>query len=102
MSETELKCCPFCGSKAKIAAFDWGYSVKEYWVGCSCGCEKKKFHSKEEAVENWNTRKPMDNIEAELEKEKAKSIYDSDSAIDVKSAYSKAIDIVRKGGGVNG
>ena len=99
MSETKLKPCPFCGGEAKIATHDWGYSVKDYLVYCSCGCELKKFMSKEDAINDWNTRKPMDNIVAELEKEREKSIYDSDSVIDVKSAYSKAIDIVKKGRG---
>jgi len=102
MSKTELKPCPFCGGEAKIATYDWGYSVKEYWVYCSCGCETKKFHSKEEAVENWNTRKPMDNIVAELEELKADEYYkavegDRDAGVR-NNAYVNAIDIVKRGG----
>lgn len=49
-------------------------------------------------VDAQPTAYDVEKVVAELEKEKAKSIYDSDSVIDVKSAYSKAIDIVRKGG----
>lgn len=52
----ELKPCPFCGGEAKIATCDWGYSVKEYWVYCSCGCKTNNCHSKEEAIEAWNRR----------------------------------------------
>lgn len=40
----------------------------------------------------------VEKVVEELEGEKSKSIYDYDSVIDVKSAYSKAIDIVREGG----
>ena len=62
MNEVELKSCPFCGGKAELLTYDWGYSVREYWVYCGCGCELKKKHSKEEAIEDWNTRKPMEQI----------------------------------------
>lgn len=72
MSNTELKPCPFCGGEAKIATCDWGYAMKEYWAYCSCGCETKKFYSKERVIEKWNTRKPMDNIVEELEEAKEK------------------------------
>ena len=65
---SELKCCPFCGEKPKIATCDWGYSVKEYWCYCSsCGCETQKYHSKEDAIEQWNTRTTMANIVEKLE-----------------------------------
>lgn len=49
-------------------------------------------------LQDIDTAYDIEKVVAELEKEKAKSIYDSDSVIDVKSAYRKAIDIVRKGG----
>lgn len=49
-------------------------------------------------IENLPKAYDVGKVVAELEKEKAKSIYDSDGVIDVKSAYSKAIDIVKAGG----
>lgn len=52
----------------------------------------------ETLIDDTPTAYEVEKVVAELEKEKAKSIYDSDSVIDVKSAYSKAIDILRKGG----
>lgn len=54
------------------------------------------FVSKESAIDTWNTRTPMANIVEKLECEKSKSIYDSDSAISVKDAYAKAINIVKQ------
>lgn len=70
---SELKCCPFCGGDAKIATYDWGYSVKEYWIYCNpCDCASGRYHSKEEAISAWNTRKPMANIVEKLEKESKK------------------------------
>ncbi len=57
MSNTELKPCPFCGGEAKIATYDWGYSVKEYWCYCSfCDCSSSRYHSKEEAINAWDMR----------------------------------------------
>lgn len=57
MSNTELNPCS-CGGEPKIATFDWGYSVREYWCYCSsCERETKSHHSKEEAINDWNGRK---------------------------------------------
>ena len=90
---SELKCCPFCGEKPKIATCDWGYSVKEYWCYCSsCGCETKKYHSKEDAIEQWNTRTPMDNIVEKLEEEKS----DCGERTGYFKGIEKAINIVKQ------
>lgn len=103
MSETKLKPCPFCGGEAKIATHDWGYSVKDYLVYCSCGCELKKFMSKEDAINDWNTRKPMDNIVAELQKsaDRNEAFYKAnlnDNAQGRMFAYLDSIEIVESGG----
>ena len=72
---SELKCCPFCGGEAKIATYDWGYSVKEYWIYCNpCDCASGRYHSKEEAINAWNTRTPMANIVEKLEEEKERTV----------------------------
>ena len=59
---------------------------------------KKKFNLIMTAFDDMPTAYDVEKVVEELEGEKSKSIYDYDSVIDVKSAYSKAIDIVRKGG----
>ena len=99
MSELKLLPCPFCGEKPKMAIYDWGYSVKEYWCYCSsCGCETQKYHSKEDAIAQWNERKPMSNIVEKLEEEKGKVVidgkemYQEDYFIDI----DKAINIVKQ------
>ena len=76
---SELKCCPFCGGEAIIEEEDvrdiHGYVIgKRYALQCdgvpncsiyprTCGTVKK-----EDAINLWNTRKPMDNIVEKLEK----------------------------------
>lgn len=91
---SELKCCPFCGGEAEML----NYSPTEWLVHCiECdGMVEKWRKTKQEAIEQWNCRTPMANIVEQLECEKSKSIYDSDSAIDVKGAYTKAINIVKQ------
>ena len=76
MSELELLPCPFCGGEAKIATYDWGHSVKEYWIYCNpCDCASGRCHSKEGAINAWNTRTPMANILKKLEELPYKTNY---------------------------
>ena len=51
---SELKSCPFCGGhKLKIGQDE----CKDYYVVCSgCLSSSNYYHSKELAVEAWNTR----------------------------------------------
>jgi hypothetical protein len=95
---SELKCCPFCGGEAELMIFNSEYGTVT--VGCTnedCDITMgKAFFTDEEAIRHWNRRKPMTNIVEKLEREKSKSIYDSDSVIDVKGAYTKAINIVKQ------
>ena len=105
---SELKCCPFCGGEAKISSYDWGYSVKEYWIYCNpCDCASGRYHSKEEAINAWNTRTPMANIVEKLEEEKEKTqdemeecIFKGlpyhDSTEDKVIGITKAINIVKQ------
>ena len=66
----ELKCCPFCGGEARLCSFHSQTieTYEEYWVKCKNDCcQTKNFRLKEKAIEQWNTRKPIDRIVAELE-----------------------------------
>lgn len=56
MKKDKLNPC-LCGAVPKIAMHDWGYSVKEYWIYCTCGFETRKSHSKDKLTEIWNRRK---------------------------------------------
>ena len=69
MSEIKLLPCPFCGGKAKV--IENNYYTDIHSVMCkNCFSESDRYHTQEEAIKQWNTRKPMERIVAELEKEK--------------------------------
>lgn len=110
MNNTELKPCPFCGGEAIKSAFSWGNIHDEYTIQCTvCGARTTVLKS-EEATERWNTRKPMDNIVAELEKglenlEYNKKLFENNQAergvlmcVSEITAFKIAIDIAKRGG----
>lgn len=67
MSEVKLKSCPFCCGKAKI--IENNYHIDTYSVMCkNCFSETDRYHKQEEAITQWNTRKPIEKIVRELEK----------------------------------
>ena len=86
--------CPFCGGEAVIQG------VRDralcFALCVDCRMRTPSFQDLETAIRAWNTRTPMDNIVEKLEREKSKSIYDSDGAISVKDAYAKSINIVKQ------
>ena len=60
MTETNLKRCPFCSGKAKIAEGEI-----EFWAYCPhCGAQTESCETEQEAVKAWNTR----TIEEDLDK----------------------------------
>lgn len=110
MSDTKLKPCPFCGGEAEAKKEIGGSCWKVKCKQCSCEVGRYWFHNKNHAIIAWNTRKPMDNIVAELEEEKDYSYADMD---EYASRYelnlddcddwfykglARAIDIVKAGG----
>ena len=97
MSEIKLLPCPFCGGEAKLYS-GIGYAVvgckKEDCQGSAC-CYK--YNSKKEAIEQWNTRKPMERIIERLEEERK---YSYENFKDEERAWRKglrtAIKIVKE------
>ena len=72
MSEIKLLPCPFCGGEAKVES-----TLKDrYRVICKryreCGATQLYANSKEEAIESWNTRKPMERIIERIENARQK------------------------------
>ncbi len=75
MSEIKLKPCPFCGGEAIIYEND---EDDEYMIGCKNCCAAEpmtEWASKENAIAQWNTRKPVERVLGRLEEEKEK--YDT-------------------------
>ena len=73
--QKKLKICPFCGGEAEMVVAHHVFE-KPYVVICkneNCRASKGNFSkTKEEAIETWNTRKPMQNIVERLEEEQEK------------------------------
>ena len=60
MSETKLKPCPFCGGEATIYKSKIGFGVMcKYTPFC---CTMVGYKTKEEAINAWNNRKPVDDV----------------------------------------
>ena len=99
---SELKCCPFCGGKAEML----NYSPTEWLVHCiECdGMVENWRKTKQEAIEQWNTRTPMDNIVENIEKHLEEDSHNEYSSYyrgnyQMISAYD-AINIVKQEMGV--
>lgn len=100
MSETKLKPCPFCGGEAKALRNIHNY----YIVKCSkCSISTLQRGKKAEAINAWNTRKPIDRILERLEEKylEAKKNFVEESLLEggrylaQGSAYQTAINIVK-------
>lgn len=96
MSETNLKPCPFCGGKARTQENN---HYKDIWsVMCkNCFTESDRYHTEENAIEAWNTRKPMERIVEKLEDTADKAIMKPDGEYRI-IELDKAIEIVEQGG----
>lgn len=103
MSNITLKPCPFCGGEVNEGCYPTDYPTSHCraYVECSkCGLminEDGRVSDAdrllEEAIKKWNTRKPMERIVEQLEKEKVNIVNESDSY-----TLDRAIEIVQKGG----
>lgn len=88
--------CPFCGGEVKMIAEQVDARTVAYNFVCQnldCGSNTYfDYCDREEAIEQWNTRKPMERIVEQLE------VLHELVNDNQKLAVSQATDIVRKGG----
>ena len=92
----KLLCCPFCGGEAELFQH---YPYMRRRVVSSVCCKSCRANSgtwgrKDKAIEAWNTRKPMEAVVAELEKEKG-TYFDGLPCEGTMIKINKAISIVR-------
>lgn len=102
----KLKRCPFCGGEAFVAG-------SGHWIACKdCLAESDFYDYEYEAIEAWNTRKPMERIVEHLEEELkladeekrrcvAENMLQFDSAKGYANGIYNAIEIVKEEGGLN-
>ena len=95
---SELKCCPFCGGKATLKRdqkddfVEW--SVGCYNRGCVCSAHTYCYDNKDDAIRDWNTRTPIDNIVEKLEENSFDMSLENP---DCKAIWTdKAINIVKQ------
>ena len=112
----KLKKCPFCGGKGELWNNKLTYRL--YGVICEeCDCMTPYFTTREEAIEAWNRRKPLEDIVEQLEQLQdierltgrgyCPEIDEEDSDRSCLTselgcgycAFEKAIEIVKSGGG---
>ena len=91
----KLKSCPFCGGEADT---EWHHG---YWgVRCNNCYAEVTADGMNDAINLWNTRKPMDRIVEQLEEE-AKRWYESgkefkdEKELGVAGGFRYAIEIVK-------
>lgn len=76
MSETKLKPCPFCGGEVEMSSEKVDAIREVYNFHCD-NCDMVTFYDfpndREKTIKTWNTRKPIDDILAELSERKVQS-----------------------------
>jgi Lar family restriction alleviation protein len=95
MSKIKLLPCPFCGSD-DVGFWNTEDRVYPFQIRCLIyfnGTNEEQ--TKEEAIESWNTRKPMERIAEQIEFLEHRTI-DGVPYIDMNDA----IDIVKEVGGI--
>lgn len=101
MSEIKLLPCPFCGGEAILrghCVFENAWMVECQNKECKC---KTEFAPKEEAIEIWNTRKPMQEILERLKSLYLVNPYPNEFSNGRDYANNRAIEIVKEVGGMN-
>ena len=119
MSEIKLLPCPICNGEVKIALFGCGgeewYSITRFddeEGSCQCRLfmESEKFFAeddesakekhKQDLINRWNTRKPMERIIERLEVKKRRDGTESDREWGKYIGYVDSIKIVKEEGGI--
>lgn len=100
--------CPLCGGEAitesRFVSYEGVVTIRHDVICNGCGCKIENFQSKEQAINRWNRREPMDKIVEQLEENL--QIVTGNYAIERSvyycgkmDAYTRAIGIA-KGGAV--
>ena len=88
----ELRRCPFCGGEGELWNNKLTYRL--YGVICEeCDCMTPYFTTREEAIEAWNRRKPLEDIVEQLEES-----YSCDVGTLQMISLDTAIEIVKTAG----
>ena len=104
MSEIKLLPCPFCGGEVEMAV-DSVDAYSNAYTFCCDNCymyTAYQFSNEKEAIEYWNTRKPMERILTRLEeceKDCRQYKYMTDFQAQA-NAYLKAQEIIKEEGGI--
>ncbi len=100
----KLLSCPFCGGEAHVYRSE-SKILGETFYAIDCDSNECIVHTmvadystEKEAIEHWNTRKPMERIVERLEEVVAKRIAWIGMPDSYCDAIDKAIDIVKAGG----
>lgn len=98
--------CPFCGYHGTLHSIDMCNTV--YAVCMKCGSRTLDFKHVEEAIEKWNTRKPMQEIVERLEEVGKLEIKTHSGRCNGKTlthgyihGIQNAINLVKEVGGMN-
>ncbi len=97
MREVKLRNCPCCGGKANLRIYEDFtidfHSVYKYYVQCNeCEMQSSMTANMDKAINEWNARKPMDDIVERLEE-----FYD-ENEFEINSGFIETcIDIVKGG-----
>lgn len=98
MSEIKLLPCPFCGEEAKLSKSGSYAVVSCLNSSCNGNACCYKYDSPQEAIEHWNTRKPMERI---IERLAEASFKDSSEVYNFWILdRDDAIEIVKEEGGI--
>ena len=93
MSEIKLLPCTHCEDGKAVFHVN-ELTDKYHVVCCDCGCRTADFKNPEEAINQWNTRKPMERILTRLEE------LNYPYSRELHDMKLKAIDIVKEEGGI--
>lgn len=94
-SSEMLRRCPFCGGEAEISD---GEFINGHFVFCTqCHIQTKLYtlgNTREKAINDWNTRKPVDDLVYVFEKKKEK--IDKNVFVEERSFLGAIIEIIKE------